>query len=240
MKRILFFIGCMAMLVACGEQMDEVTFDSPQPADIENETTFGKRIQGRYEQQVYSTSFADESLLPMSDDTTILTVGADRITALHKTWYKGHRNDLTLADSSMRENKEAIATYAEQQGFSLVRWEGDTLRAFQETKDTIFQLNKINVLRHFRDSYFMNKQLSNGRWSLTRAKLQGKYLTLSKVYAYDSTGTLYQEITPVKLTKMQKDTTETTELSINPTRKELKRIIREDLFQTESVYKRVK
>lgn len=241
MKRILFLILGLSLLASCGDEMPEVTFDNPQPADIENETSFGKRILGTYEQQVYSSSsVTDESLLPMAEDTTILTVGPDLITALHKTRYKGHRNDLVLDDSSMRTDNQAIVNYAQDQGFANVRWEGDTLLAFQEIKDTIFQLNGENVLRHFRGSYFMNQRLTNGRWSLTRARLQGKHLTFSKVYAYDSTGTLYQEITPVKLTKTQKDTTESIELSINPTKRELRKIIREDLFMTESVYKRVK
>jgi hypothetical protein len=240
MKRILFLAISLALLASCDEGMPEVTFDNPQPAEIENETFFGKRIQGTYVQQVYSSSFTDESLLPIAEDTTLLAVAPDLVTALHKTWYKGHRNDLFLADSSIRTDKQAIADYAQDQGFANVRWEGDTLRAFQEIKDTIFQLNGENVLRHFRGSYFMNQRLANGRWALTRARLQGKYLTFSKVYAYDSTGTLYQEITPVKLTKTQKDTTESIELSINPTKKELRKIIREDLFVTESVYKRIK
>lgn len=240
MKRILFLFFGIAAFAACDGNIDEVTFDNPQPAEIENETTFGKRILGVYEQQVYSTSYVDDNLLPMADDTTFVTMEPRLVKALHKTWYKGHRNDLALADSSIRANNQAIVIDAQHQGFTKVRWDGDTLRAFRETRDTIFQVNEANVLRHFRGSYFMNKQLPNGRWKLIRARLQGKYLTFSKVYAYDSTGALYQEITPVRLTKTRKDTSESTEISLNPTRKELKRIIREDLFQPESVYKRVK
>ncbi|MDJ1495343.1 hypothetical protein QNI19_20555 [Cytophagaceae bacterium DM2B3-1] len=241
MKTLLMTCILLAILSSCGElesSQTQTLFDQPQPADVKNTTEFGKKIQGTYMNQKIHISQDSSGFY---SDTTFLQVYSNSILSVSRFFLKQHRRDLDLPDSVKNLNNTALLSYiTKEEGLTKAYFVADTLFCFTQISDTILKLSAPTILRYYKGSYFINTPVEPSGWEVTRLTPKKDYLLVSYLYAEDSITTDIEQITPVKVTTYEQDSSSYTFTSINPSRKEFKKLIKEDLFTTEKVYRKIR
>ena len=139
-----------------------VTFNQPQPVDIDNLSIFPKRIQGQYLSQ------SDSSLL-LIDDKLIKRIFDYDI--------KIHPNEL---DSNSKLSGNTIIDSKTNER-TLIKYDGDSLIKHIYYIDTLFHLNYDNVVRTFRGYYFLNTRYGKESWEVKKVQLTKGKLILSRI-----------------------------------------------------------
>lgn len=137
-----------------------VTFNEPQPTDIDNLSKFPKRLQGQY------LNFADNSTLIVSDKL---------IQRIYDFDYKFHINQLDSAEQLYGDTIINIET----NGKTLIKREGDSLITHVHYIDTLFQIDYDNVVRKFKGYFFLNIRYDKSSWVVKKIQLTKGRLILS-------------------------------------------------------------
>ncbi|NVO19884.1 MAG: hypothetical protein HXX13_09290 [Bacteroidetes bacterium] len=196
----------LAGMIACESP---VTFTEPQPPDTGNLAKIPDRLAGKY------YSLADNSLLTISDNLLVRTYDFDN---------KMHINDL---DSNMRLSGDTLVDLKSHERTIVIRV-GDTLVNHIHATDTVFQLNKDNVLRKFKGYYFLNKRMNDESWEVKKISISRGQITIGSISSKFDLEKL-QEIT-----ETSKDTVPPHKFTV--TKKQFRKFIRRDGFSENEIF----
>jgi hypothetical protein len=190
---------------------DPVRFEEPQPAGQSNEKRIPKRLIGQY------LSLDDSAKLIISNGLIIkysVTDFSDKMDTVDMQNIKG---DTTYSGT---EDKLKFD----------VQVKGDSTFQRWSYYDTIFDAAKGDVLRKYKGHYFLNKQISADSWRVTTLARIDNGVTLGTVSTKEDIDKL-RELTETKPDSI---------LSFRPTKKELKKFIKENGFSDRDTYIKIK
>lgn len=192
MKHLQFY--CLAIiLTALFACEPPITFDAPQPVDVDNLTKFPKRLKGKF------ISLADSSFLLITDNLIVRE---------HHFNQKIHPSQL---DSTCILNGDTIFNIVSNSKEIVVR-DGDSLITHVHYSDTIFEMNNDHVLRKYKGHYFLNTRYDNESWEVRKMDLSKGKLTVSSIASKEEiekleeiTASIQDTVAPYKfnLTKKQ-------------------------------------
>lgn len=194
---------CIAMFLASCQP--PVTFTEPLPPDGENETEFPQSLSG-----IYKRHEGDDFLKITSN--TVLNTGSYQFTI-----------SKTEADTSEQYDLNGNTLLDKKNDITIkVTLKNDTLYGNWNFTDTIFLLNEFNPARKFKGHYFLNKKTNEGYevLMLTPEKNQVSIQNISDHAMLDE----LQQATDVKI--ITDTSNEVTTYKASPTKKELKKFIR--------------
>jgi hypothetical protein len=212
MKRlelILTFI-ILTSLYACEPP---VTFNEPQPTDIDNLSKFPKRLQGQY--------------LNLTDNSTLL-VSNKLIQRIYDYDEKIHSSQL---DSISRFSGDTIIDLTTNEK-TVIKRDGDSLIIHIHYIDTLFQMDYDNVVRKFKGYYFLNKRYDKTSWEVKNIQLTKGQLILSSISTELDIENLKE------ITETPQDTVPPYKFSA--TKKQFKQFIKNDGFSDSETFVRQK
>jgi hypothetical protein len=212
MKR-LKFISTFIILTSLFACEPPVTFNEPQPTDIDNLSKFPKRLQGQY------LSLADNSTLSISDKLIQRTYDYD---------YKVHPNQL---DSNSRLLGDTIIDLTTNEK-TVIKREGDSLITHIHYIDTLFQMDFDNVVRKFKGYYFLNTRYDKTSWEVKKIQLVKGQLIVSRISTKEDIENLKE------ITETVTDTIPPYKFSA--TKKQFKEFIKNDGFSDNETFVRQK
>lgn len=204
--RILSIFIFLTSLLACEPP---VTFSEPQPNNKKNLSEFPNLLQGQY--------------LSLADSSTLL-IYENLIQRVYEYDYKINPNQL---DSTLRIVGDTVINIESKEKF-LIKYEGDSLIAHIHYIDTLFQMNKDNVVRKFKGYYFLNNRYDKDIWEVKKIELSKGQLVISSVS------------TKLDLENL-KEITETTQDTIPPynftaTKRQFKKFVKNNGFSDNETF----
>lgn len=206
MKRKLIIYIVLLLLLSCGPY---IWFKVPQPENSTNLDGFSANILGKY-MSVY--------------DSAIISIESNKI-------IKEYRENLILSKTEFRE--EIGDTISEDTSFTFtdnwnitIRSFGDSIRIFSSKNEEIFQIADDQLLRHFKDYYFLNFKDSNEYWKVKVIQLKGDTLEFDNMLTDDDLRFI-KNITSVEV--YTDSVNDEKEYFLKPTKRELKRILKRRL-----------
>jgi len=202
MQKQWYFSFTMAsfFLFAC---QPTVTFDKPQPADVASIREFPKRIQGKY-------------LCP--NDSSLLQITASSVIRTYDFYQKVHVSQI---DSTQQIIGDSLFDLASSKG-QLIQFEGDSIVEHVNETDTLFMIDKLNVLKKFKGYYFLNNYFSENAWQVQKLAFSKEALILSSLNKTEDLDQLRL------LSESQQDTTP---YDFSPTRQQFKKFVRNEGFR---------
>ena len=165
MKKLNFSLLALLpiLLFACGGMVgDVVTFTEPQPVGKNNISRFPNNLQGEYlSENGRSSLYIDSKFILRRDDLS----------------FKMHVSEL---DSNYRIIGDTIFAQLEGEKWPIVR-EGDSLKIENFKVDTIFQIDDKNILKKYKDTYFLNKSWEDNGWGVLKIEVSKGILNLSSI-----------------------------------------------------------
>ena len=208
MKR-LKFISTFIILTSLFSCAEPVTFNEPQPTNIDNLSKIPKRLHGQY--------------LNITDNSTLL-VGDKLIQRIYDYDYKVHINKL---DSTEKLSGDTIINIKTKEK-TIIKREGDSLITHIHFIDTLFQMDYDNVVRKFKGYYFLNKRYDKTSWEVKKIQLTKGQLILSSI----STKLDIENLQVI--TETPKDTVSPYKFSA--TKKQFKQFIKNDGFSDSEIF----
>lgn len=200
----------------------ELHFKEAQPRTDRDERSFKHRYQGTY------LNVSDSSILTISE--------------------KGMSREWNYEVRMTEEQVDTTPGIAIKDGRLIseinldpvsVRYKGDTAIMTWTRQQALFFLSDENVLRYFKGHYFINRKQGEGNWTVQTMQLDrdGK-LTLRELSASDDAIANMESYTEV-----EEETDEegyVVETSIKPSKRELKEIMKAQLFEEVEVFQKIK
>lgn len=223
MKNI-FYSLLVLSLISCGDYK-YVRFETAQPKDVNPINSFNRKVKGEY---INCTNPEDK-----------LTITNKLILNSRTLKFKTHRNNLefdstkTINRNNDAELKQLFAT--EGYEIEIIR---DSINVIQTDIDTVFHISDIQLLKKFKRSYFLNFKRDEKFWSVSRLNLNNDTLLIGQISPSDTL--LRFEFVTKKEEFDDSDSTTTTEYSINPDKKEFKKLIKPNSFEECECYYKVK
>jgi hypothetical protein len=208
--RITTIVIPVLLLVSCDKS---IRFEVPQPEGRRNEKSLPKKLIGQY------SSLTDSSVLTITGGLIVkrkvinLSIALSSLDSAERATVK-HDTVYTTNDMDVK-----IDTKVKK----------DSVFQLVDYNDTIFSDSRGDILRKFKGHYFINHQTSKNRWSVTKmTRLKGG-LALGTVSKVDDIKNLRE------LTGTVSDTTD----NFRPTKKELKKFLKENGFGNEETFIKV-
>jgi hypothetical protein len=211
MKRLLASILLTFTLFAC-EKRPAVLFMEPQPNTSKDEVSFRKNIQGKY-------LFSEDSSLVIVDEKSVVKVITIK--------WKFSKSDI---DSTSQNDDKSILEGLKKDGMEgyII---GDSVFTKSIIKDTLFFISGDNKLRTFKGYHFLNTKVNENSYDVLRMEVfKKRYLKFSMINPFDSLDK-YQAITPIQ--KIVDDSGSVVQYNMRPTKKELKRLMKEEAFMND-------
>jgi len=225
MKKALYLL-LIILISSCGGDYEYVRFETAQPDGVKESKSFNRKMTGEY----IHCSNSDDKLI-ISDDLII---------NLRTFKLKSHKNDLEF-DSSIsinRNNDNELTKLFKAEGYE-IEIIGDTINAYQENIDTIFMISENQILRKFKESYFLNYKLDEKFWMVSRLNLKKDTLLIGQISPSDTL--LRFNFVVMNKEFNETDSTTTTEYSMSPSKKEFKKLMTPNSFDyCECYYKKKK
>ena len=194
--------------------MPEVRFDVPQPEGQIEQHVIPRKYHGRY--------------LSL-EDSSILIVSKANIISLYKRDFKGHLSDLDSSDRILFTKDTAFADVHGKATIK-VRKKGDSIYYRYENRETIFSFARHDVLKKYRGYYFLNHETEPTLWTVSKLGFTKEGLILGTLHSRDDLQKLRD------LTQQKSDTL----YNFKPTKKQMKKFIREKGFHNEEKFVRIK
>ena len=165
MKRLKFIstIVILTGLFSCGEA--PVTFNEPQPTDIDNLAEFPNRLHGQY---------------LSSADSSALIIDAKTVQRIYDFDYKIHPSQI---DTNSRLSGDTIINLTTNTR-EIVKRDGDSLVTHINYIDTLFQIDYDNVVRKFKGFYFLNHRRDKESWEVKKIEFSRGQLIVSSSFRY--------------------------------------------------------
>jgi hypothetical protein len=189
---------------------DLVRFEEPQPAGQSNEKGIPERLVGQY---------------LSSDDSARLVIASGLIIKYSVSVFSD------MIDSVDRKDIKGDTTYSgteDKLKFDIVV-KGDS--AFQRWSyyDTLFDVKRGDILRKYKGHYFLNQQVSTNSWRVTTLAKIGNGLSLGTISTKDDLSNLRT------VTETKSDTI----FSFRPTKKEMKKFLKDKGFSHQDTFIKV-
>lgn len=203
MKRNTLILVLISFLFACGPY---IWFKVPQPEGEEDLSIFPEILLGKY-----SSAY----------DTSVIRIERDKI-------IKEYRENLIMTRSEFHE--ETGDTISEDTSFNFagnwvitIRSIGDTIKIFSTKDEELFRISEFQLLRKFREYYFLNIKDSNEYWKVKILTLKGDSLEFDDILTDDDIAYI-KNITAVEVyTDTSRDEKK---YFLKPTKRELKKILK--------------
>jgi len=216
------FISLIILLLAFSSCIQELNFEEPQPTENKNETKFKNKFRGEY---------------LCIEDSSILVIDKNKIT---QNWDIETKLTKTQIDTiSELELKDGLL-YIENNELPLnVDFLGDTAVVSYKYKEIIFNISDEELLRYFKGIYFLNYKQSENSWNVkTLSFNKDGFLTINKIYANEDEIKKIKDLTNIEETIDDEGTI--IDYTVHPTRKELKEILKSNLFKEGKTFIKIK
>ena len=212
MKKI-SFISLVILLLAFSSCNQELNFEEPQPTEKKNETKFKNKYRGEY---------------LCIEDSSILIISKNKIT---QSWDIETKLTKTQIDTTSELELKDGLLYIESNELPLnVDFLGDTAVVSYNYKDTIFSISDEQLLRYFKGIYFLNYKQFENSWNVKTLSFNKEgMLTINKIYANEEDVEKIKDLTNIVETTDDEGTV--IDYTVHPTRKELKEILKSNLFK---------
>jgi hypothetical protein len=214
MKTTLYLILSIC-LISCADY-EYVRFETSQPDGVNESKSFNRKIKGEY---INCTNSEDKLTITNNMILNSLTLN-----------FKTHRNEIEF-DSTLtinRNNDDELRELFVSEGYK-VEINGDTIYAVHTEIDTVFLISQNQVLKEFKGSYFLNFKRDENYWEVNRLNLTKDTLLIGQISPSD---TLLRFDFVSKTEEFNdSDSTKTTEYSINPSKKEFKKLMKSNSFE---------
>lgn len=188
-----------------------VRFEAPQPEGQSNEKGIPKRLVGQY------SSLNDSSKLTITDRLIIRNSIADISDKIDTLDTKGVNVDTTYSGVDNQVKFD-------------IKVKGDSTFQRWSYYDTIFDASRGDILRKFKGRYFLNEKVSTESWRVTTLARIDNGVTLGTVGTKEEIDNLRE------LTDTKSDST----FSFRPTKKELKKFLKENGFCDKDTFIKIK
>ncbi|WP_269242518.1 hypothetical protein [Flavobacterium limnophilum] len=210
MKNKLLFLNLSLLIIlnSCKEPI--VTFEEAQPKNVKEVNAFPKKIIGNY----YNTENKTELIISKySIFKKMIVEDTLKISEIDK-------NEIIKNDSLFNiKTKEKYK----------IKRINDTLFSNYVYSDTIFDINKTNVLKKFKGYFFLNKLIEKtGFWEVEKLNLSKGVLTINGIETENELD-LLQSITETKMDTIKP-------FRIKPTKKQFKEFIKKNGFTKGEIY----
>jgi len=160
LKQLFFsFLTAVVFLTGC---QPPVAFDTPQPADVNALGGFPKRIQGKY---------------LSSEDSSFLQITGSSMMRTYDFYLKIH---LTQLDSTQQIIGDTLFNLKTNTG-EPIQIEGDSVVTHIFGVDTLFSIDKSNMLKKYKGYYFVNNYTPPDTWQVKKLELSRGKLILSSI-----------------------------------------------------------
>ncbi len=156
---------CFALLIATifiSACQPPVTFDKPQPADVDELAAFPGRLQGKF------LSVTDGSILQITQSQMIRVYDFELC------------EHISQLDSTQQIIGDTLYDIESGKGMA-VQIEGDSIIWHLHHVDTVFNLNSSNVLKKLKGYYFVNMQTPSGTWQVKKLEISRGTITLGSI-----------------------------------------------------------
>lgn len=113
----------------------------------------------------------------------------------------------------------------------LIQFEGDSIVEHINETDTIFIIDKVNVLKKFKGYYFVNTYMFQNNWNVRKLEFSYNKLTLSSINAKDDIE---------QLKAITETTQDTTPYVFSPSRNQFKKFVRNEGFRDSEEFVRIR
>jgi hypothetical protein len=189
---------------------DIVRFEVPQPQGRPNEKSIPKKFFGTY------ASLTDSDSLVVTKTQIISFSEFDIASELDSADRAKYKGDTVF--SAFEGSTKARITIINDSVFEHV-----------DVIDTLFDFAQGDILRKFKGYYFLNHETSKNKWFVTRLGITKKGLVLGTISNSKELENLRE------LTNTKSDTI----YNFNPTRKELKKIVKNGGFKNEKQFVKI-
>ena len=195
------------LLISCKEPL--VQFSETQPENSRSLKFFPNKLIGNY--------YDSENEIDLEITNSMI---------IKKSTLKDTFNVKVLSEVEVLKGNTLVNTKTFEKTF--VKKLNDTLFTNVLFKDTIFSINKENVLKKMKGYYFLNIKHSENNWVVKKLYLKNGLLNLNDISTKEEIEML-EEITETK-----KDSSET--FVIKPTKKQFRAFVKKNGFSKGEVY----
>lgn len=190
---------------------DLVRFEAPRPEGQSNEKRIPRKLVGQY------SSLNDSSNLTITSRLIVKYSIADFSDKIDSVDAKEVKGDTVYSAVDGKMKFDVIV-------------KGDSTFQRWSNYDTIFDVSRGDILRKYKGHYFLNEQVLADSWRVTTLTRIDNGVTLRTVSTKNDINNL-RELTDAKSDSV---------LSFRPTKKELKKFLRENGFSDKDTYIRIK
>ena len=212
------------LMISCGDY-EYVQFETAQPSGVKASNAFSKKVRGTY---IHCTYPEDKLVIA---DRLILEVNTHL--------YKVHRDSIEL-DSAFAvkvNNDRDLIQALNNEGYKATMHQ-DTIMLMKTITDTVFQISENEILKKFKKSYFLNRQLNDKYWRVLKLNLHKDTLLIGEIYPSD---TLLRFDFAVKAEEdSTSNVSKTGTYTLNPTKKEFKQLVKTNAFEKCNCYIKTK
>ncbi|MGD9978816.1 MAG: hypothetical protein AB7S54_12890 [Bacteroidales bacterium] len=215
-RNVLASILIATTAVACGPQ---VKFVQPQPAGVKNIFRIPYAYYGSYLNTSDSSFVEIDSMGITGQWVSQKMFARDSLFELEKDLGMPIKRDTQIYISPKSDS------CPDNSSFSIdVRFRTDSVKVFVTAQNRIFEISDTQLVRKYRGYCFLNTRSSEGLWLVRVLKLEGNSLTFDNLLNDDQLKKL-KHITYVE-GPMDSVKNTPSEYYLNPTRRELRKILR--------------
>ncbi len=206
MRRNLIVLLVLIFFIGCGPY---IWFKVPQPEGRENLSEFPDELTGKYS-SVY--------------DTSTIRIESDKI-------IREYRENLLMTKVEFCEetgdsiSEDTSFTFADNWDITVNSF-GDSVKVFSRKDDELFKISDQQILREYKEYYFLNYKDTNDYWKVKILNLVKDTLEFDNILSDDDMENI-RNITMVET--VQDSTDETSKYYLKPTKRELKKILKKRL-----------
>jgi len=209
MKLVYYF--CVTAMAILSSCGEQIVFSEPQPANVSAIDNFPKRVCGTYTNKEQTTTFTvSQTAIIRKLDYTFVKLKSENDTAY------------TLDGKFLVDNQTGEKVPVEIKGDSII--------AQISYCDTLFEVKSPNVLKKFKGHFFLNGMAGTDSWYVRKASFDKGKLSFADLSATEDLQ---------KLREITQSEADTSNFKFTLTKRQFKRLIKEDAFSEEVVYYKI-
>lgn len=216
---------CILILIisiALTSCVPELNFEEAQPTEKKNESKFKNKFQGTY---------------LCIEDSSLLTIDKEKIV---QHWDIETKITKTQIDSTSELELKDGLLYVQNNEVPLqINFLGDTALVSYKFEETIFNISDEQLLRYFKGIYFLNYKKTENSWNVkTLSFNKDGVLSINKIYLEDNEVERIKSMTNVE--EITNNKGEVVDYKVRPTKKEMKEILKSNLFKEGKEFIKIK
>jgi len=210
---VLAIIISFLLFTECGP---EVKYKVPQPNNRQNLDAIPDIFLGRY------SNIADSTILEITKQ------------AIYKIWKSNEQMplDSIIKDLKFKVFSDTIINLND--GFKIeIKFTEDVKKVLVSAQEKLFNISDSNIIRKYRDYCFLNYKTKDGYWLVKILRMKGDYLEFTDLINSKDIDNIdnLTRVTTIKDTINNNPQ----EYQLNPSKRELRRILRSKKFEKEFI-----